>query len=82
MLRPYQYVGMLCYDDFALQTHKLAGTLLSDCGSDMCCQAYKERSLLLHKSPKVRPIRGRCCHEPWYCWLLHSHGCDEWLARF
>lgn len=25
LLLPYRYVGFLCYDDFALQTHKLAG---------------------------------------------------------
>ncbi|GLI71237.1 hypothetical protein VaNZ11_016358 [Volvox africanus] len=53
MLQPYRYVGMLCYDDFALQTHKLAGTLLSNCDGDLCCQSYKESSVLVRKSPQV-----------------------------
>ena len=53
MLRPYRFVAMLSYDDFALQTHKLAGTLLSDCGADLCCEAYKTRSPLFHKSELI-----------------------------
>ncbi|KAG2426206.1 hypothetical protein HXX76_013187 [Chlamydomonas incerta] len=53
LLQPYRYVAMLSYDDFALQTHKLAGTLLSDCGEDLCCEAYKVRSPLFHKSERI-----------------------------
>ncbi|GIL80067.1 hypothetical protein Vretifemale_9254, partial [Volvox reticuliferus] len=56
MLQPYRYVGMLCYDDFALQTHKLAGTLLSNCEGNLCCQAYKESSVLVRKSPQVSEL--------------------------
>ncbi|PNH01267.1 hypothetical protein TSOC_012859, partial [Tetrabaena socialis] len=58
MLRPYRYVGMLCYDDFTLQTHKLAGTLLSDCGADACCQAYKEGSVALRHSLNMLDLAG------------------------
>ncbi|PNW79651.1 hypothetical protein CHLRE_08g361600v5 [Chlamydomonas reinhardtii] len=56
MLRPYRFVAMLSYDDFALQTHKLAGTLLSDCGADMCCEAYKQKGPLLRKSDRIQEL--------------------------
>jgi hypothetical protein len=53
MLLPYRFVAMLSYDDFALQTHKLAGTLLMNCGQDLCCEAYKTQSPLFHKSARI-----------------------------
>ncbi|KAG2426204.1 hypothetical protein HXX76_013185 [Chlamydomonas incerta] len=58
MLKPYRYVAMICYDDFAVETHKLAGTLLYDCGRDLCCAAYQARSPLLRKSPHVYELAG------------------------
>ncbi|EFJ43784.1 hypothetical protein VOLCADRAFT_106625 [Volvox carteri f. nagariensis] len=56
MLKPYRYVGMLSYDDFTLQTHRLAGTLLLNCGSDLCCHAFNDHSILLRTSPQVRKL--------------------------
>ncbi|GFR49713.1 hypothetical protein Agub_g11867 [Astrephomene gubernaculifera] len=59
LLKPYRYVGVLCYDDFAAHTHKLAGPLLSSCGAeDACCQAYKERSVTLQLSPLLYELAG------------------------
>ncbi|KAG2436023.1 hypothetical protein HYH02_011735 [Chlamydomonas schloesseri] len=56
MLQPYRFVAMLSYDDFAVQAHKLAGTLLSDCGEDLCCEAYKQQGPLLRKSERINEL--------------------------
>ncbi|KAG2486716.1 hypothetical protein HYH03_014644 [Edaphochlamys debaryana] len=57
MIKPYRYVGVLCFHDLVPQAHKLAGALLTDC-EDQCCQAYKDRSVLLRKSPLLHEVAG------------------------
>ncbi|EFJ43786.1 hypothetical protein VOLCADRAFT_95915 [Volvox carteri f. nagariensis] len=49
-LKPYRHVGVLSYNQFALQTHRLAGTLLLNCSSDLCCHSYRNHSVLLRHS--------------------------------
>ena len=62
MVRPYRYVGMVSYDDFTLHTHQLAGSLLSNCSDDACCQAYKAHSVLLRKSPRLFQMAEEFIH--------------------
>ncbi|KAG2486715.1 hypothetical protein HYH03_014643 [Edaphochlamys debaryana] len=57
MIKPYRYVGVLCFHDLVPQAHKMAGALLTDC-ADQCCQAYKDRSVLLRKSPLLHQLAG------------------------